>query len=183
MEKYNEFLNEYESLSTRKIHERRLKRFCEIAEISITELTKLSNKQCRKLIIRMRDKMRSEGLSSNTILGYISTIKNYFDFLDKPIKLKRSALPKSEMAEGYHVFSNGDLSEMFNHADLRMKALLAVAVSTGHEISSLESMDRSHVKALVEKAIVDKQNFLFIMDKRPKTHEQRLTVLNPLAIE
>lgn len=181
-EKFNEFIREYESESTRNIHKTRIKRFCEIAEIGLAELTKLTAKECRRLIIDTRDRMKELGKSNNTILGYISTVKSFFDYLDKPIKLRRSALPKAEMANGFHVFSNGDLETMFNHADIRMKAFLSVACSTGYEISAIEEMDRQHMKAIIEKAIADKQDFIFRVDTRRKTGETRLTVFNPLAI-
>lgn len=182
-EKFNEFIREYESESTRNIHKTRIKRFCEISEISLELLTDLSAQECRKLIIETRDRMKEHGKSSNTILGYISSVRSYFEFLDKPVKIKRSALPKAEMASGFHVFSNGDLATMFDHADIRMKAFLAVACSTGYEISAIENMDRQHTKAIIQKAIADKQQFVFRVDTRRKTGETRLTVFNPLCIE
>jgi len=127
--------------------------------------------------------MIKENVKPNSILAYISAITTFFDFLDKPIRRLNSKLVDSQMAMGFHIFGNGDLSQMFQHGDIRTKALLAVSTSLGWEISAIANMDRKKFKDIIDKAISENQQYIFFMSQRKKTGKPRLAVLNPLAVK
>lgn len=181
-EQFESWLDEYHNANTRKLNEGRLYKFLEFAEISLDDLVKLSSKDCRHLILVTQSKMTEKGIANNSILGYISAVRNLFNFLDKPINKLKKKLVKPQMSMGYHVFGNGDLQQMFVSGDVRSKAILATATSLGWEISSFANMDRQFFKSVVSKAIAEKQEFVFIMTQRKKTGKPRLAVLNPLCL-
>jgi len=178
-----EYLSEYQNENTRKLKRRRLKAFLRFANITLDELTALDVKDARHLILTTQVKMKEQNVRANTIIAYISAVTTFFDYLDKPIKKLKGRIVDREMAMGYHIFGNGDLSQMFEYADIRTKALLAVSTSLGWEISAIADMDRALFKDIVEKAVEAKQQFVFFETQRKKTGKPRLAVLNPLAIE
>jgi len=182
-QQFEEFIAELHNEKTRVANRIRLDKFLEFAEINLDGLVRLSAKDARHLILTTQAKMTEKGIANNSILGYISVVRNFFEFLDKPITRLKGKLVDKQMAKGFHVFGNGDLIEMFNHGDIRGKALLATATSLGWEISSFANMERQLFKDIVEKATSEKQRFIFFMTQRQKTGAPRLAVLNPLAIE
>ena len=58
-----------------------------------------------------------------------------------------------------HVFSNGDLSKMFQVADVKGKAILALATSLGWEISGFISLKRKTLQDIIDRAKETEQKF------------------------
>jgi len=88
-----------------------------------------------------------------------------------------------QMATGEHQFSLEDLTKMFNVANTRNKALLAVGVSLGWTTSMILDMERKYFQDLVNKAKAEGKEFISFRYVRPKTQASIFGILNPNAIE
>ena len=71
---------------------------------------------------------------------------------------------------------------MFNTADTKGKALLALGCSLGWEISAVLELERTFMQNLIAKAKSEKAEYYYFKTIRQKTGAPRLGVLNPLAI-
>jgi len=105
------------------------------------------------------------------------------DAVDKAIQFRQGQLLVSQEAEGYHVYSNGDLFKMFQVANVQYKALIALATSSGFSIAQLMKLDKAFIKAHIERARDNNERFIYIPQIRKKTNVKGLLVINPLAIE
>jgi hypothetical protein len=99
-----------------------------------------------------------------------------------PLDLRGKTL-RYKMDISSHVFTNGDLQKMFDVADLKDKALLALATSLGWEVSAVLALKRDYVESLIAKAKSEGQSFYYFLSQREKTNAPRLGVLNPLVLE
>jgi hypothetical protein len=99
-----------------------------------------------------------------------------------PLNLKGKTL-RVQMDISSHTFTNGDLQKMFDAADIKDKALLALATSLGWEVSAVLGLKRAYIESLIEKAKSEGQTFYYFLSQREKTGAPRLGVLNPLVLE
>jgi len=97
--------------------------------------------------------------------------------------IKRGQLVSQRMATGFHNFSNGDLNRMYNSGNSFDKALLAVGVSLGWEISAILDIDRKEFQRFVKRARAENEEFFSFETQREKTGARRFGILNALAIE
>lgn len=72
---------------------------------------------------------------------------------------------------------------MFEVADTRDKAILALACSLGWEISGFVDLKRKTLRKLIERAKDIGEQFVYFRDIRQKTGQPRLGILNPLVID
>jgi len=187
-----EWLSEYKNETTKTITNRRFTKFLSFIDKTPEQIIKLSSKEAKHLILQTQKKMleakNKKGertLKNNSILAYISSAKSFLEYYEVAIKFKRGQLVKSQKALGYHDFSNGDLSRIFQVANVQYKALLAVATSTGFAMDDLLALDKERIKAEIKRAREgeEKRDFIFYDSVRKKTNARALTVLNPLAIK
>jgi hypothetical protein len=82
-----------------------------------------------------------------------------------------------------HVFTNGELSRLFDIGTTEEKAILATFCSLGWEVSSLLELKRAFIESKINQAKDEGKDFIYFQSQRPKTGALRLGVLNPLAIE
>jgi len=81
-----------------------------------------------------------------------------------------------------HVFSNGDLSKMFEIANTKEKALLSLSTSLGWEINGVLQLKRKTLQDLINRAKDTGEKFVYFRNIRGKTGVLRLGIINPLAL-
>jgi len=174
------------SPNTRKDYALRLGYFLEHFEITVEELLEMSPKEARELCLIYQNEAKTKKgtpLSNNAILARQTTVASFLDYHDKPIIWKRNSKIKPRPDVTSHVFSNGDLSKMFQVGDIRDKAMLSLATSLGWGVTAFVNFKRDQLKMLLERAEETGEQFIYFRNVREKTGVSRLGVLNPLAIE
>lgn len=185
MGKLKEFLSEYKNETTKKTVLRRLNMFLTWYGKSAEDLAELSPKEAKHEILLFQKAMVDKGISNNSILSYISATKNFLgsDAVGKTISFRKGQLVVQQEAEGYHNYSNGDLAAMFNVASVQYKALISLACSSGFSIAQLLKLDKDFIKAHLDRAKANNEQFVFITQIRRKKNVKALLVINPLAVE
>jgi len=174
------WLAEKRSKATRETYPYKLRIFLDYFGITPEQLLKLTPKQTRTLALRFQNEQPD--MPNNTVLSHLTAAGSFLDFHDKPIRWKRARVkPRPDVSS--HVYSNGDLSKMFQVGDVKDKAMLSLATSLGWEISGFVKLKRKTVQDLIERAKENGDHFIYFKNIRQKTGALRLGVLNPLAIE
>ena len=178
-----EWLNSFSKRSTFNQYSSRIQKF--FADIGKTpkDIQQMDVKELKNLVLQYQADQRKQGLTNNSILGEITTIRSYLISIDKPLAFRRGQLLNLEADNSSHVFTNGDLKLLFEVGNTYEKALLATAVSEGWEISAFLDQDREIIQNRIAHAKQNNEKFIFFTNTRQKTGVARFCVLNPLAIE
>lgn len=177
-----EWLSEYKKAKTGRVVWHRLQVFLAESGLTVADLEAKSGKEIKHAVLQWQ-KSQEGKKPNNTILAIITSVRAFSSYLEKPIKFRRGQLVSQKMATGYHDFSNGDLGKMYNSADIGDKALLAVGVSLGWEVSAILQMETEYFRQLVTRAKSEKQDFISFESQRGKTGKLRFGILNPLALK
>jgi hypothetical protein len=175
-----EWLDECRTDSTRRSYTSSVKRFFMWYDCSFEEFLKSDVKTLRHILLKFQNEHAKE--NPNTVNAAITAIASFLAYLDKPIMFRGKRLRRRPDIDS-HMFSNGDLTRMFDVANTKEKALLALGVSLGWEISAVIELDRSTLQSLVDRAKADNVQFMYFASYRKKTGASRFGVLNPLALE
>jgi len=176
----SDWLAEKRSNTTRRSYLYRFRKFLAYHNITPDELLEMSPREARAYALRYQNE--NPQLSNNTLLGRLTTVASFMDYYDKPINWKRGTRVTPRPDTKSHVYTNGDLSKMFEVADTRDKAILALACSLGWEISGFVNLKRGTLRKLIDNAKENGEQFVYFKDTRQKTGKPRLGVLNPLAL-
>jgi hypothetical protein len=179
----SEWLSEYQNRRTKRVLKKRFEKFTTWSQKTPEELSELSVKDVKHLLLQFQAEMKKDKFANNSILAWITAVRSFFAYLEKPIRFRRGQLVSSRMATGYHKFSNGDLGRMYNCGNAFDKALLAVGVSLGWEISAILDIDREEFERFVQRARKQNKEFFSFETQREKTGAKRFGILNPLALE
>jgi len=182
--KFETFLSELKP-RTRANYRMYILKFCTETNTSIADLEeKLSPIEIKHLLLQYYNN-NVDKMPRNTRLAVVCAVRSFCnsDLMQKPLKFKRGQLGKPEHDKNSHNFTTEELKQMFLVGDTFEKAFLATAVSCGYEISSFLKLKREKIKALIDQAKANNENFVYFEDERGKEEEPRLLVLNPLAIE
>jgi len=148
--------------------------------ITVEDFLKLDSRKQRHLALRFQNEQPEE--NPNTIYSVLTAIASFLDYYDKPIRWKRARIkPRPDLSS--HVFSNGDLSKMFQIGNVKEKAMLTLSTSLGWEINGILRLKRKVLRDHIDRAREVGEKFVYFKNLRQKTGVQRLGVLNPLAIE
>ena len=175
------WLSEKRSPVTRRTYENRIRGFLEYNKMELEDFLKLTTKEQRHLCLLYQND-NYDTLNHNSINATLTAVSSLLDYMDRPINWKRSRIqPRPDVTS--HVFSNGDLTKMFQVGNTKEKALLALSTSLIWEISSILRLKRKALRDMIERAKANGQRFIYFRNVRRKTGALRLGVLNPLAIE
>ena len=177
----SEWLAEKRSSSTRRVYLYRIRKFLEYHNMTPEELKDKTPKEARTLALRYQNENRD--LANNTLLGRLTAVASFMEFYEKPISWRQKTRVEPRPDIRSHIFTNGDLSRMFEVGNVRDKALLALASSLGWEISGFVNLKRKKLKKLLENAQDNEIEFIYFRDIRQKTGVSRVGCLNPLAIQ
>lgn len=176
-----EWLAEVRRTTTRETYRYRFINFLKYFNITPEQLLGETPKQARTLCLRYQNE--NPDIADNTKLGVVSTVSSFFSHHDKPINWKQGQKLRPRGDFSSHIFSNGDLNRMFEIADVRDKAILALATSLGWEISGFVDLKKETLTKLLARQEETGEQFIYFKDIRAKTGVPRLGVVNPLAIE
>lgn len=175
-----EWLDECRKSSTRRIYGNNITKFFQWYEGSYEDFLKLDSKATRHVLLKYQNE--HSGVPANTVNNVITAMCSFLIYLDKPVNLRGKRLSSTPDLDS-HVFTNGDLTKMFDLANTKEKALLALGTSLGWEISALLEFKRETLQNLVNRARAERKEFIYFRSQRKKTGAPRLGVLNPLALE
>lgn len=177
------WLDEYQNRITNRNMRLSMKYFLTSIQMKPEDFIKLSSKDAKHLVLKYQAQAKKDNVKDNTILSNITAPRALFKYLEKPMRFGRGRLVKVTKAQNRHTFSNGDLSKMFDVADIRGKAIIATASSLGWAMSDFRALDRQKIEALIARAKENDEQFIFFKTERKKTGAKTLAVLNPIAIE
>ena len=178
-----EWLNSFSKRSTYNQYSSRIKKFFDDIGKSPQDIQQMNVKDLKNLVLQYQADQHKQGLTNNSILGEITTVRSYLISIEKPLVFRRGQLLNLEADNSSHVFTNGDLKLLFEVGNTYEKALLATAVSEGWEISAFLDQDREIIKNRIAHAKQNNEKFIFFTNTRQKTGVARFCVLNPLAVE
>jgi len=176
-----EWLAEIRRETTRETYIYRFRNFLSYHNITPKQLLNRSPKDARTLCLRYQNENTHE--AENTRLGVLSTVSSFLAHHEKPIYWKRNQKLRPRGDTTSHIFTNGNLSKMFEVADVRDKAMLALATSLGWELDGFIDLKRKTLSDLLERAKANNEQFIYFRDVRQKTGVPRLGIINPLARE
>jgi len=174
------WLSECRTDNTRRQYRIRLTNFLTWYKGTIEQFLTLTPAEKRNTVLRFQNANLYK--SKNTTGSHVVAILSFLRSVDMPLNLKGKTL-RYQMDISSHTFTNGDLQKMFDVADIKGKALLALATSLGWEVSAVLGLRRAYMESLIAKAKSEDQQFYYFLSQREKTGAPRLGVLNPLAIE
>ena len=179
--KIEEWLDEIKTYNTRKGYIFRMANFFEWYNNSVESFLELDQRQKRHTVLKFQSE-KMEILSANTIAMTLGTINSFLDYHDQKINFKGKVVRK-RIDLSSHVFTNGDLSKLFEIGNTKQKAYLALSVSLGWESSAIVNLKRKTLQGYIDRANSENKKYFYFMSQRQKTGSLRLGVLNPLALE
>ena len=174
------WLAECRTENTRREYQTRITKFFLWYNGSVEQFLASTPAEKRNMVLRFQNAHLFK--KNNTTGSYVTAVLSFLRSVDMPLNLKGKTL-RVEMDLTSHTFTNGDLQKMFDVADIKGKALVALATSLGWEVSAVLGLKREYIRSLIEKAKSESQQFYYFLSQREKTGAPRLGVLNPLAIE
>lgn len=176
----SEWLVECRKNSTRRVYSSNIAKFFKWYQGSFEDFLKLDSKAARHLLLKYQNE--HSDTPANTVNNVMTPMCSFLAFLDKSVNLRGKRLASTPDLDS-HVFTNGDLARMFDIANVKEKALLALGTSLGWEISAVLEFNRETLQSLVDRAKADGKRFIYFRSVRKKTGAARLGCLNPLALE
>ena len=183
-----EWLEECRTQSTKRLYGQNIKLFQEWYQKPLETFLALDAKAMRHEALRFqsflaeRTTKRNGLMTANSIISALTALGSFCTFNDKKLNLRGKRL-RTRIDLSSHVFTNGELSRLFDIGSAEEKAILSTFCSLGWEVSSLLELKRPFIESLLKQAKDEKKDFIYFQSQRPKTGALRLGVLNPLAIE
>jgi integrase len=183
-----EWLEECRTQSTKRLYGQNIKLFQEWYQKPLKTFLGLSPKEMRHEALKFQSFLaerltkRKALMTANSIISALTALGSFCTFNDKTLNLRGKRL-RTRIDLSSHVFTNGELSRLFDIASVEEKAILATFCSLGWEVSSLLELKRPFIESHIKQAKEENKEFIFFQSQRPKTGALRLGVLNPLAIE
>ena len=180
------WLSEYSNDGTRRVSKRRFEVFLKWSEKTPQQLVdEFDNKKMRSIILRYQNYLLNElKLSKHTVKSNIGSVRGFFASQCEPIHGLRGKLVVAKRpSQREHQFSTLDLQKMYHIANTRDKAILAVGVSFGWEVSAIRNMKRKFYEDLVKRAKDQNLDYVTYWTEREKEDEIRLAILNPVTLD
>ena len=183
-----EWLEECRTQSTRQLYGQNIKLFQEWYQKPLETFLALDAKAMRHEALKFqsflaeRTTKRNGLMTANSIISALTALGSFCTFNDKTLNLRGKRL-RTRIDLSSHVFTNGELSRLFDIGSVEEKAILSTFCSLGWEVSSLLELKRPFIESILKQAKDEKKDFIYFQSQRPKTGALRLGVLNPLAIE
>ena len=183
-----EWLEECRTQSTKQLYGQNIKLFQEWYQKPLETFLGLDAKAMRHEALKFQSflaecRTKRNGLmAANSIISALTALGSFCTFNDKTLNLRGKRL-RTRIDLTSHVFTNGELSRLFDIGTTEEKAILATFCSLGWEVSSLLELKRAFIESKINQAKEEGKDFIYFQSQRPKTGALRLGVLNPLAIE
>jgi integrase/archaellum component FlaC len=170
---------------TRQSYRNRIKTFSRdtgIADV-LSWIEKTDARELKSYIQTYYTKQIENKAKINSVLATVTALRSIATEFGKTIKFRKGALDKVQEDQNSYEIATSDLAKLWEVANLIERTVLATSTSLGYEVTSFISLKRQKIKALVEKAISENEEWACWSDNRSKTSAKRLNVLNPLAID
>jgi hypothetical protein len=183
-----EWLEECRTQSTKQLYGQNIKLFQEWYQKPLETFLTLGPKAMRHEALKFQSFLaerlttRKALMTANSIISALTALGSFCTFNDKTLNLRGKRL-RTRIDLSSHVFTNGELSRLFDIGTTEEKAILATFCSLGWEVSSLLELKRAFIESKINQAKEEGKDFIYFQSQRPKTGALRLGVLNPLAIE
>jgi len=183
-----EWLEECRTQSTKQLYGQNIRLFQEWYQKPLETFLALDAKAMRHEALKFqsflaeRTTKRNGLMTANSIISALTALGSFCTFNDKKLNLRGKRL-RTRIDLSSHVFTNGELSRLFDIGTTEEKAILATFCSLGWEVSSLLELKRGFIESKINQAKEEGKDFTYFQSQRPKTGALRLGVLNPLAIE
>jgi integrase len=170
---------------TRQTYRNRIKAFTRDTGMTsvLSWIEKTDPKELKSYLQTYYNKQMERGAKINSVLATVTALRSIATEFGKTIKFRKGAFYKVEEDQNGYDIASSDLTKLFEVSDLIEKAVLATATSLGYDISSFLALKRQKIKALVDKAVSENEQWAYWADNRSKTSAKRLNVLNPLAVK
>ncbi|MHA2407646.1 MAG: hypothetical protein ACXACA_04690 [Candidatus Ranarchaeia archaeon] len=179
--KIKDWLAECRTVRTRRTYASRIIDFFKYYTEGVDAFLKLPSNEKRHVAILYQNARKGK-FSPNSINGTLGALNSFLDMHDMKINFKGKRVRRT-MDLNSHNFSNSDLAKMFELGNTKEKALLALAVSLGWEVSAVLGLERKRLQSYVNRAKEEGAKYFYFTDQRSKTGVPRLGILNPLALE
>ena len=188
----NDWLKEYEGTGGYYKYREGLQKFLSFLGKSVDQVMEEYNEAedksrwAREMgheVVKFYHSLINEGFSVNTARTWTISPRAFFSAKAAPLKVKRGAIPRAQIAKDEHRFLQQELEEMFFYGNTYDKALLSLGVSIGYSTKDFLSLERSHIQAIVEQAINNKVDFPFFDTQRAKTNVVCRSFLMPEAVK
>lgn len=183
-----EWLDECRTESTKQHYNENIRLFQEWYSQPLEQFLNLDPKAMRHEALKFQSFLaqrltkRGAPMTANSVISALTALGSFCTFNDRILNLRGKRL-RIQIDLSSHVFTNGELTRMFDIASVEEKAILATFCSLGWEVSSLLQLKRSYIESVIKQAKEENKAFIYFQSQRPKTGALRLGVLNPLAIE
>jgi len=134
-------------------------------------------------IVKFYHQMVNDGYSVNSARTWTIAPRAFFSAKATPLKVKRGAIPRAQIAKNEHKFLQQELQEMFYYANTFDKALLSLGVSIGYSTKDFLNLERSHIEAIIEQTIKNKIKFPRFDTQRSKTNVICISYVMPEAVK
>ena len=175
-----EWLEECRTAQTRRTYTSRIKFFFSWYGQPVESLLRLEPKERRHLALRFQNEHAQD--NPNSVYGTLTALNSFLAMNEAAIDFKGKRIRTTPDLDS-HIFSNDDLTKMFDVGGTKEKALLSLSCSLGWEVSAILELDRKLLGGLVARARSERQQFIYFRAQRRKTGAARYGVLNPLALE
>ena len=147
-----EWLEECRTQSTKRLYGSNIRLFEEWYQKPLETFLILSPKEMRHEAIKFqsflseRTTKRNDLMTANSIISALTALGSFCTFNDKTLNLRGKRL-RTRIDLSSHVFTNGELSRLFDIGTTEEKAILATFCSLGWEVSSLLELKRAFIES------------------------------------
>lgn len=141
------------------------------------------SKHMGSIVLQYYQKRLEAGYSINSARADTVAPRSFFSSQCQEVKIQKGKIAKPQIAMGEHSFTQEELKNMFNFADLKGKAILATEVSLGWSSIDFLNLERGFIEPFIKKAKEEKLDFMQFLYTRQKTNETSISHLMPEAIE
>lgn len=169
-----EWLDECRTQSTKQLYGNNIRLFQEWYQKPLETFLALEPKAMRHEALKFqsflaeRTTKRNGLMTANSIISALTALGSFCTFNDKTLNLRGKRL-RTRIDLTSHVFTNGELSRLFDIGTTEEKAILATFCSLGWEVSSLLELKRSFIESKINQAKEEKKDFIYFQSQRPKT--------------
>jgi len=140
-------------------------------------------KKWGSIVLQYYQARLSAGYSINSARADSVAPRSFFSSQCQEVKIARGKIAKAQIATGEHSFAQDELKKAFYFGDVKQKAILSTAVSLGWSSIDFLSLEVNFIKPYIEKATVEKLDFVQFIYTRQKTDETAICHLMPESIE
>jgi len=183
---WSNFCNGFRSEETRRSYSKKLMDFLRFAGLNPSDVVAIAiyePKKLEHLLLQYIQELRGRGLSGSTIRQHFQSIRHFLVMNDAENSIGWSKLsklmPKAKKIGLDRAPTKEEIRRLLQHADIRMKALILLLVSSGVRIGSVEHLRWRHVSEVLHNG----KRFARLVVPWSKGDVSYITFITPEAYE